>query len=92
MRITTDYQHMLSILDVQNGEISGDYKFTADRKTNDMYPSEEAKGKVIDYILMNSMGVEIEQVNRAVKIFRTKWRKKNRDLSDHYAVEAEIVY
>ena len=92
MSITTDYQHMLSILDVQNGELSGDYKFTADRTTNDMYPSEEAKGKVIDYILMNSMGVEIEQVNRAVKIFRTNWRKKNKDLSDHYAVEAEIVY
>ena len=92
MSMTTDYQHMLSILDVQNGELSGDYKFTADRKTNDMYPSEEAKGKVIDYILMNSMGVEIEQVSRAVKIFRTNWRKKNKDLSDHYAVEAEIVY
>jgi endonuclease/exonuclease/phosphatase family metal-dependent hydrolase len=92
MNMTTDYQQMLSILDVQNGELSGDYKFTADRKTNDMYPSEEAKGKVIDYILINSMGVEIEQVNRAVKIFRTNWRKKNKDLSDHYAVEAEIVY
>ena len=92
MSMTTDYQHMLTILDVENGELSGDYRFTADRKTNDMYPSNEAKGKVLDYILINSMGVEIEQVNRAVMRFRTRWHKKNRDLSDHYAVEAEIVY
>lgn len=92
MSMTTDYQHMLTILDVENGELSGDYQFTANRTTNDMYPSHEAKGKVIDYILLNSMGLKIEKVNRAVKIFRTSWRKKNRDLSDHYAVEAEIVY
>ena len=92
MSMTTDYQHMLTILDVENGKLSGDYQFTADRATNDMYPSNEAKGKVIDYILLNSMGVEIEEVKRAVKIFRTSWREKNRDLSDHYAVEAEIVY
>jgi len=92
MNMTIDYQHMLTILDVENGKISGDYQFTADRATNDMYPSNEAKGKVLDYILLNSMGVEIEEVKRAVKIFRTSWREKNRDLSDHYAVEAEIVY
>ena len=89
---TSDYKQMLSILDVENGELSGDYKFTADQSTNDMYPAEKAQGKLIDYVLLNEVEARIEEVKRAVKIFRTSWRKKNVDLSDHYAVEAEIVY
>ena len=65
-----DYQHMLSILDVENGPLSGDYKFTSDHSTNDMYPSETAQGKVIDYVFLNKMGANIVDVKREVKLFR----------------------
>lgn len=92
MAETEDYQQMLSILGVENGEFSGEYKFTSDHSVNDMYPSEGAKGEVIDYVLFNKMGANIVDIKRAVKIFRTDWRKKRKDLSDHFAVEAIIYY
>ncbi|MBL4754140.1 MAG: sphingomyelin phosphodiesterase [Flavobacteriales bacterium] len=87
-----DYNKMLTILDVENGALSGENQFTSDKSTNDMYPSEEAKAKVIDYVLLNSMGAQLTSVRREVKVFRSDWSKNNKDLSDHYAVEAEISY
>ena len=92
MAKTLDYRKMLSILDVENGALSGENQFTSDKSTNDMYPSNEAKAKLIDYVLINSMGAELTSVRREVKIFRSNWSKKKKDLSDHYAVEAQISY
>lgn len=46
----------------------------------------------IDYIFFNHQGMIPESILRRTRIFQADWSEKNRDLSDHYAVEALIVY
>lgn len=45
---------------------------------------------LLDYILVRKNKTSLRSLAN-IKIFRKQWRKENRDLSDHYAIEAMIV-
>ncbi len=46
----------------------------------------------IDYIFFRHNGAVPESITRRTRIFQSDWSRDNKDLSDHYAVEAVIVY
>ncbi|UPT67975.1 MAG: endonuclease/exonuclease/phosphatase family protein [Sphingobacteriales bacterium JAD_PAG50586_3] len=47
----------------------------------------------IDYIFCRDNKCATPKIRREIKVFRALWRKpENQDLSDHFAVEAEVVF
>jgi hypothetical protein len=46
----------------------------------------------IDYIFFRHNEAVPESITRRTRIFQSDWSRDNKDLSDHYAVEAVIVY
>lgn len=83
------YGSMLDSLRALDGPISGELQYTSDHMLNDMSnygPSRD----VIDFILYKPNGDKAPQITRYVRRYRASWRKSNSDLSDHFAVWAEI--
>ncbi|MES2593501.1 MAG: sphingomyelin phosphodiesterase [Bacteroidota bacterium] len=85
---TVAYEELLKTMDMEDGELTGPEQFTSGGKNDFRDPDD--KGHVIDYVLCRKNGADIRFVQRAVKIFTQPWSKKHKDLSDHYAVLAEI--
>ncbi len=85
-----NYHSMLTILDATNGEISGD-KTTYDEINNTLSQMRTGKRKTIDYVLIrNSRWVK--KIERKVNTFFENNTKYTGNLSDHYAIEAEVVF
>ncbi len=82
------YEELLTVMEMEDGEITGEKQFTSGGKNDFRDP--EDKGHLIDYVLCRKNGAKIRIVQRSVKIFQQPWSKKHKDLSDHYAVLAEI--
>jgi len=85
------YQNMLHTLEAKNGEISGEVKFTYDEINNTLVQNALGKKRVIDYILVRNEQW-IENIERKVQTFYTKTGSKSSNLSDHYAMEANINF
>jgi len=73
-----EYTDMISILDTQDGKLTGDKRFS------------KANGREIDYILLRNNHSEAYVIQRNVVIFRPL-NSRISELSDHYGIEAEIV-
>jgi endonuclease/exonuclease/phosphatase family metal-dependent hydrolase len=86
------YPVMLSTLNATDGELIGEYKYSADHFINDMCPYDPNDRSVIDYIFYKSNGLNNTSVTREIMRFTFPWRKKNKDLSDHFAIKAEVKY
>ena len=88
------YQSMLEMLDVEDGPLESDLKFTTDELRNDMNPAGKkgAKQGVIDFILYRGNGFQPQSMNRYVRQYQQNWRVDHSDLSDHNAVFDEIDY
>jgi endonuclease/exonuclease/phosphatase family metal-dependent hydrolase len=86
-----NYTQMLHILEANNGEITGDTKFTYDEIDNTLVKNALGKKKVIDYILVRNDQF-IHQIERTVKTFYEKIGQRPSNLSDHYAMEAVINF
>jgi len=84
------YEKLLAEMDVEDGEITGDYKFSSGGGKNDLRDPTD-KPHLIDYILCRNNGCKVNFTQRCVKVFQQVWSKDNKDLSDHYAVLAEIA-
>lgn len=84
------YTDMLKTLDAENGELGGNIKVTYDCDANDL-GSHDIKNQ-IDYILIRNNGAKVKSIKRKVSVFQKNWGRKNKDLSDHYAVEAVIKF
>ncbi|HIA36472.1 MAG TPA: hypothetical protein EYN89_06985 [Flavobacteriales bacterium] len=92
MAKTIDYQNMLDILDAENGDLDGPHQFTADGMSNDLMKDKSSPGRLIDYILINQRKVELKKVIREIIIYKHRWREKNEDISDHFAIKADIYF
>lgn len=88
----SDYQNMLDILGVANGDLDGPYQFTADGMSNDLMKDKSAPGCLIDYILVNQRKLELKKIEREIIVYKHRWRKKNEDISDHFAIKADIYF
>ncbi|ADQ79481.1 Endonuclease/exonuclease/phosphatase [Paludibacter propionicigenes WB4] len=86
-----NYQRMLSTLEANNGLISGEVKCTYDEIDNNLARNAQGEKKVIDYILVRNEQL-IHRIERKVHTFYARIGEKSSNLSDHYAMEANIVF
>lgn len=84
-----EYQSMLKSLDATDSELSEGLTHSYDRKLNDLHVEQGTKADLIDYILVRNRG-DFELRNRKIIAIRKKWCERHTDLSDHFALEAEL--
>ena len=84
------YEHLLSTMEVEDGALSGENQYSSGGNIND-FKDHDAKPHLIDYILCKKNGAKVHFAQRCVKIFKCDWSKEHKDLSDHYAVQANII-
>ncbi len=89
---TNAQNRMLACCKAQNGLLSGDICYTKDINGNNDLEPDNKNRKVLDYILIRDNGKSILETIRRVRIFESPWHRKHKDLSDHYAVEAEVRF
>ena len=86
-----NYELMLHTLGAHNGEISGDVKFTYDEIDNTLVRKASGEKKLIDYILVRNQQW-IGNIERKVQTFYEKIGHTPANLSDHYAMEANVYF
>ncbi len=84
-----EYQSMLKSLDASDSELAEGLTHSYDRKLNDLHVEQGTKADLIDYILVRNRG-DFELRNRKIIAIRKKWCERHADLSDHFALEAEL--
>jgi endonuclease/exonuclease/phosphatase family metal-dependent hydrolase len=82
------YETMLQKLQASDGELEGEHQFTMDRPNNDLCEKRKEFRLLLDYFLFRPMTSNLFIVKRKVQIIRYPWRNGNKDLSDHFALEA----
>ncbi|MBX7181687.1 MAG: sphingomyelin phosphodiesterase [Bacteroidia bacterium] len=92
--VSEEYRTMLTSLESQDAEKnSGEWEDGASwgAWTNDMFDDcQDRKAEVLDYILFKSNGHKHSRFQKSIRKFRQLWNGRNKDLSDHYAVEAVL--
>lgn len=90
---TTWYNQLVRILDMKDGPLLSEQQFTSDSYINDIkiQRGDKKKQSVIDFIFYGHNGVNAT-INRYVRMPRWQWSKHRQDLSDHFAVEAQILF
>ena len=86
------YQFMLTSLNAKDGELTSDQKYSYDRLNNDLGVESGEKQDLIDYVLIRENGAWANCQKRQIKIHRKQWNKNHQDLSDHFSLEAEIIF
>ncbi len=86
-----NYKGMLTILNAEDGVISGIKKFIFDDESNDAFRSTHPNPRLIDYILTRNSNL-IQWISRRVAIIKLKWGKGTEYLSDHNGLETFIVF
>jgi sphingomyelin phosphodiesterase len=86
------YHQMLQTLGAVDGEMSGELPFSYDRLHNDLQVDKGTKQDLIDYILIRNHDNhdEASDLTRRIRPLRKQWCREHNDLSDHYALEAEL--
>ena len=90
----TQYAKLMRSLEgFEDGELLSEQKFTSDSYVNDIKikRGDKKKQRVIDYIFYNPNGVKTK-IKRYVRMPRWQWCKDRKDLSDHFAVEAQVLF
>jgi endonuclease/exonuclease/phosphatase family metal-dependent hydrolase len=86
------YQMMLDFFKAKDGPISGALQHTFDPKNNDMCGKKKEEPQLIDFIFFRSNGTkEVRESSREIRRYRKDWGKKNKDLSDHFALWMEVI-
>jgi endonuclease/exonuclease/phosphatase family metal-dependent hydrolase len=85
------YEKLITAMDVEDGEISSENQYSSGGGENDLRDAND-KPHLIDFIFCKKNGAKVHVAQRYVKIFKQPWSKKHKDLSDHYAVGADIVF
>ena len=86
------YPYLVDALKVEDGDISGDLKFTSDHMLNDMEKNHDPnKRRVIDYVFYKGNGVKPVSAVRYIKQFEQRWSDKHKSLSDHNAIVLKMV-
>ncbi len=91
MHDNDNYNAMLTTLEAQNGDISGDIKFTYDEVDNTLVSKSPGRKRVIDYILVRNEKW-VDRIERKINTFYEKIGQSYTNLSDHYAMEATINF
>jgi len=89
--ISNNYQSMLQTLNVDDGELSSEKKYSYDGTTNDLQSTSGTQQNLIDYILIRSNQAFVSS-DRRIQVYQQRWHNEHQDLSDHYSVATEIYY
>lgn len=92
-RDTTWYNQLVDILGMDDGPLLSKQKYSSDSYINDIkiQRGDKKKRGVIDFIFYGANGVNAS-INRYVRMPRWQWSKHRQDLSDHFAIEAQIQF
>ena len=92
-RDSARYDLMLETLGAENAIFDGEQQFTSDGELNDIKIARDDKKKRswIDYVFYRSNGIDAN-IKRYVRMPRTWWSENFQDLSDHFAVEAQLIF
>ena len=86
------YQMMLDFFKANDGPILGAFQHTFDPKNNDMCAKEKEEPQLIDFIFFRSNETrEAKESSRELRCYRKDWSKKNKDLSNHFALLMEVI-
>jgi endonuclease/exonuclease/phosphatase family metal-dependent hydrolase len=90
---TTWYDQLVNILGTEDGPLLSEQQYSSDSYINDIkiQRGDKKKRGVIDFIFYRSNGADAT-INRYVRMPRWQWSKHRQDLSDHFAVEAQIRF
>lgn len=86
-----DYRSMLSTLRATDTDVSAE-TFSYDRLTNDLEVKNGTNRELIDFVLTRTNEARLLFRKQSIKIFRQAWHTNHQDLSDHYAIEAELEF
>ena len=84
-----EYKSMLQSLNAEDTELSSGLMHSYDRARNDLHVENGDQADLIDYILVRNPG-QFELVNTKIVAIRKKWCDQHVDLSDHFALEAQL--
>ncbi len=84
------YQYMLQVLNAADGTSTGINNFSYDRLKNDLTNESGTRQDLIDYVLLRQSENQEVAGERRIRILQHPWSTKHRDLSDHFALEAEV--
>jgi endonuclease/exonuclease/phosphatase family metal-dependent hydrolase len=87
-----EYSFMLQTLHVTDGQLNGAQQHTYDRSQNDLHVEPGDQKDLIDYILIRDQANQLASTDRQIKMIRKNWDNTHADLSDHFALEAEIKF
>ena len=87
----SNYRNMLTTLDAENGDISGQVHTTYDEVNNNLARIPNGKMRIIDYILIRD-SQHLETIERKIHPFFNSVGNEHHFLSDHYAMEASINF
>jgi endonuclease/exonuclease/phosphatase family metal-dependent hydrolase len=87
------YNQLVNILGAEDGPLLSEQQYSSDSYINDIkiQRGDKKKRGVIDFVFYRSNGVEAS-INRFVRMPRCQWSKHRQDLSDHFAIEAQIQF
>jgi endonuclease/exonuclease/phosphatase family metal-dependent hydrolase len=90
---TTWYNQLVSILAMEDGPILSEQQYSSDSYINDIkiHRGDTKKQGVIDYVFYGANGTGAE-IRRYVRMPRSQWCRTRQDLSDHFAIEAQIRF
>ncbi len=84
------YDTLVRALHAEDGDISGELKYTSDHSLNDMEEYRPDKRNVIDYVFYKGNGVKPISATRYVRRYQQQWDAKHKDLSDHFALILKV--
>jgi sphingomyelin phosphodiesterase len=87
-----EYNFMLQTLRATDGELVGALQYSYDRLQNDLHVEAGQNQDLIDYILIRDPSNQFISTSREIKAIRKNWDTIHADLSDHFALEAELRF
>jgi endonuclease/exonuclease/phosphatase family metal-dependent hydrolase len=87
-----EYNFMLQTLRATDGELAGTLQYSYDRLQNDLHVEAGESRDLIDYILLRDPSNQFASTSREIKAIRKSWDRIHTDLSDHFALEAELKF
>lgn len=88
---TDHYNSMLSVMDAEDGKLTGTEKYSFSSEDNEITKGLNEKPRLIDYILLRN-SLAVQSISRKISVIKNNWGLNHRSLSDHNAIEAIIAF
>lgn len=86
------HDSLLTILDMNNYDLSGAYPFTVDSRMNDIVALNGENIDVIDYVFVKDKEKKVRRIERFIPLIEARWSARFKSLSDHNPIEMKIHF